>query len=117
MTMPPIIGDRSRHDEQSHGVRRLSNGPTAGHSRPSKAGSGAVGRFVHAAARDPTDADRHTRDLGHILDRCRRTAAVEVTERHAAAASIICKPTYELYEAEITRMIAGGRPEGGIECS
>jgi molecular chaperone DnaK len=42
---------------------------------------------------------------------------VEATERHAAAASIICKPTYELYEAEITRMIAGGRPEGGIECS
>ena len=42
---------------------------------------------------------------------------VEATERHAAAASIICKPTYELYEAESTRMIAGGRPEGGIECS
>ena len=43
---------------------------------------------------------------------------VEATERHAAAAaSIICKPTYELHEAEITRMIAGGRPEGGIECS
>jgi molecular chaperone DnaK (HSP70) len=53
----------------------------------------------------------------HILDRCRRPAAVEATERHAAAAPIICKPTYELYEAEITRMIAGGRPEGGIECS
>ena len=43
---------------------------------------------------------------------------VEATERRgAAAASIICKPTYELYEAEITRMIAGGRPEGEIECS
>jgi molecular chaperone DnaK len=43
---------------------------------------------------------------------------VEATERRTAgAASIICKPTYELYEAEITRMIAGGRPEGEIECS
>jgi molecular chaperone DnaK (HSP70) len=43
---------------------------------------------------------------------------VEATERHAvAAASIICKPTYELHEAEITRMMAGGPPEGGIECS
>jgi molecular chaperone DnaK len=43
---------------------------------------------------------------------------VEATERRAAAAaSIICKPSYELYEAEITRMIAGGRPEGEIECS
>jgi molecular chaperone DnaK (HSP70) len=43
---------------------------------------------------------------------------VKATERRAAAAaSIICKPTYELYEAEITRIVAGGRPEGGIECS
>lgn len=43
---------------------------------------------------------------------------VEATERRAAAAaSIICKPTHGLYEAETTRMMAGGRPEGGIECS
>jgi molecular chaperone DnaK (HSP70) len=35
---------------------------------------------------------------------------VEATERRAAAAaSIICKPTYEVYEAEITRMSAGDR--------
>jgi molecular chaperone DnaK (HSP70) len=43
---------------------------------------------------------------------------VEATERRAAAAaSIICKPTYELYEAENTCMMAGGPPERGIECS
>ncbi len=43
---------------------------------------------------------------------------VEATERRAAAvASIICKPTDGLYEEEITRMIAGCLPEGGIECS
>lgn len=43
---------------------------------------------------------------------------VEATERRAAAtASIICKPTYGLYEGAATRMIAGGPPEGGIECS
>ena len=42
---------------------------------------------------------------------------VEATERRAAAAaSIICKPTYELYEAENTRMM-DGPPEGGIERS
>jgi len=43
---------------------------------------------------------------------------VEATERRAAAAApIICKPTYELYEAENTCMMAGGPPERGIECS
>ena len=43
---------------------------------------------------------------------------VEATERHApAAASIICKPTHGPHEAEITRILASVRPEGGIECS
>ena len=43
---------------------------------------------------------------------------VEATERPAAAvASIMYKPTDGLYEAEITRMIAGCLPEGGIVCS
>jgi len=43
---------------------------------------------------------------------------VEATERRtAAAASIICKSARGRHEAEITRMVEGAPPEGGIECS